>query len=106
MMGGQMGGYQRGNHGPMMGMGQWAMGIGGPLMMPSAPPPRPPKVLELQTREEVKLHKAENAWKPAAIKQRAPGTGDQEEDEEEAITQVLQQSCIMLCKLRTARISL
>lgn len=86
-LGGMMGmNYQnRGGNQHGGGMMSWP-----PMMVPPRPPP--PKVIEL-TREEVKLHKAEDAWKPAAIKHRGPGSGpssgDQQKDPEESITDVI-----------------
>lgn len=78
-LGGMMGmNYpNRGQSGGMMG---WA-----PMMVPPRPPP--PKVIEL-TREEVKLHKAENAWKPGSIKQPKKEDRGEPKDPDEAITDV------------------
>lgn len=87
-----VGGMQYGPRGG--GMMSWG---NQPMMVPP-PAPRPPKVIEL-TREEVKLHKAKDAWKPAAIKHRSdrsdrsgaasgPPAGNDQKDEEEIITDV------------------
>jgi hypothetical protein len=82
-----MGGMNMGNYGPRGNQGMMQSMQWGPMMMPPAPPRGPPKVIELQ-REEVKLHKAENAWKPGAIKQRTGAGEKPPNDDEEAITQV------------------
>lgn len=76
-LGGPMGMNFPGRGGQGMGM-NWGMGI--------HVPPRlaPPKVIEL-TREEVKLHKAENAWKPTT---KVRGSGNEQVDPEEAVTDV------------------
>lgn len=80
---GNMGPKMSPNMGPQhfrMGMGMGMGGIG-QLMVPPPPPNRAqPKVQLSLTREEVKLHKAENAWKPATLKRSS--TGDQASDEE------------------------
>ncbi|CAL8148141.1 unnamed protein product [Orchesella dallaii] len=85
------GGMPNQNKGPMMppalshmrnvmgGPMQWG-GIG--MMIPPAPPTRAqPKVQLTLQREEVKLHKAENAWKPSTLKRSSHG--DQASDEEQ-----------------------
>jgi hypothetical protein len=60
-----------------------------PMMVPPRPPP--PKVIEL-TREEVKLHKADDAWKPGVKhnKGHRDREEEQQKDPEESITDVIQ----------------
>lgn len=65
------------NRGGNTGMMGWP-----PMMVPPRPPP--PKVIEL-TREEVKLHKAKDAWKPGSIKR----SGNEQKSPEEALEEVI-----------------
>ncbi|ODN03377.1 Eukaryotic translation initiation factor 4 gamma 3 [Orchesella cincta] len=63
----------------VMGPMQW----GGGIMIPPPPPRVQPKVQLTLQREEVKLHKAENAWKPSTLKRgphshaAEPATGEE-----------------------------
>jgi len=77
----KMGGGMHPMRGQMNPMGmQWNMGMG---MIVPPPPPRAPKVITLN-HEPVKLHKAEDAWKPSAAKR---GEKSEDKDEEELITE-------------------
>lgn len=82
-----------------MGMGTWGTGGPGPMMVPPPPPHRiPPKVQLTLTREEVKLHKAENAWKPGALKRSSQA--EQAADEEaSAIESIVKKTRGILNKL-------
>ena len=84
---GKMGGTQSLNR-MQMGQQHWGMGmgLGHPMAIPP-PAPRAPKVMELH-REEVKLHKAENAWKPTVTGKRDRNKDGEPKDEEQLILEV------------------
>lgn len=97
----------QGNKGPMpvhqgmhlrmgAGMGGMQWGSGGMIIPPPPPGRVPPKVQLTLQREEVKLHKAENAWKPTKLK---PGINSENADEDAMTESIVKKTRGILNKL-------